>query len=152
MSQADWEKGEYVINGTLRASGEKDVFSIHGVAGQPLHFWTLAEQLGLPHLDTVLELRDCSGKKLAGNDDVVAGQGSLLGNSDSSLFYIPKENGNLQLILKDRLDGGGKNYVYRLKIKKEVPGFESFTTPENFTVPRGGSAVLKVHLIRGSGV
>ena len=57
-SQADWEKGEYVINGILRAPGEKDIFSIRGLAGQPLHFWTLAEQLGLPHLDTVLELRD----------------------------------------------------------------------------------------------
>ena len=150
-SQADWEKGEYVINGILRAPGEKDTFAIRGLAGQTLHIWTLAEQLGLPHLDTVLELRDSSGKKLAGNDDVVAGQGNLLGNSDSSVFYTPKEDGNLQLILKDRLNRAGENYVYRLKVKKEAPGFQLFTSPENFTVPRGGSAVLKVHLIREAG-
>ncbi len=150
-SQADWEKGEYVINGILRAPGEKDVFLIRGLAGQSLHFWTLAEQLGLPHLDTVLELKDSTGKKLAGNDDVVAGQGNLLGNSDSSLFYTPKEDGNLQLILKDRLNRAGESYVYRLKVKKEAPSFQLFTSPENFTVPRGGSAVLKVHLVREAG-
>ena len=150
-SQTDWEKGEYIINGILRAPGEKDTFAIRGLAGQTLHLWTLAEQLGLPHLDTVLELRDSSGKKLAGNDDVVAGQGNLLGNSDSSLFYTPKEDGNLQLILRDRLNRAGENYVYRLKVKKEAPGFQLFTTPENFTVPRGGSAIIKVHLVREAG-
>ena len=150
-SQADWEKGEYVIDGILQAPGEKDLFLIRGLAGQPLHFWTLAEQLGLPHLDTVLELRDSSGKKLAESDDVVAGQGNLLGNSDSSLFYTPKVDGNLQLLIKDRLNRGGDNYVYRLKVKKEVSGFQLFTTPENLTVPKGSSAVLKVHLIREAG-
>ncbi len=149
--QAGWEKEECVINGILRAPGEKDVFPIRGLAGQPLHFWTLAEQLGLPHLDTVLELRDSTGKRLAGNDDVVAGQGNLLGNSDSSLFYTPKEDGNLQLILKDRLNRAGESYVYRLKVKKEAPSFQLFTSPENFTVPKGGSAILKVHLVRESG-
>src|SRR6476620_6315995 len=55
------------INGELAKPGEKDVFHIQGHAGQPLHFSTLAAQLGVPFLDSVLTLRDMSGKKLAEN-------------------------------------------------------------------------------------
>jgi hypothetical protein len=143
--------GEFAINGSLQRPAEEDIYHIDGAAGQPLHFWTLAAQLGVPHLDTVLELRDASGKKLAENDDVVAGQGALIGNPDSSLFYTPTQDGPLTLVVKDRVGRGGPSYQYRLKIKSEKPGFQLVTTPENFTVPRRGSAEIKVHLIREAG-
>ena len=119
--------------------------------GRPLHFYTLAAQLGIPRVDTVLQLRDGSGKKLAENDDVVAGQGSLIGNPDSSLFYTPKEDGPLVLTVSDRVRRGGPDMQYRLKVASERPSFQLFTTPENFTVPQGGSADIKVHLVRESG-
>ena len=54
--------GTYAINGSLSRAGEVDVYRIEAVAGQPLHFWTLATQLGVPYIDTVLRLRDASGK------------------------------------------------------------------------------------------
>ena len=149
--RADWREGGYTINGTLEEPDETDIFAIHVVAGKPLHFWTLATQLGVPHLDSVLTLRDSSGKKLAESDDVVAGQGSLLGNPDSSLFYTPAQDGVLFLVIKDRTARGGPSYQYRLKIRSERPGFQLFTTPENLTVPQGGEAEIKVHLIREEG-
>ena len=93
-----WAQEEMAINGSLQRPKEEDVYQINAVAGQPLHCWTLAAQLGVPHLDTVLELRDASGKKLAENDDVVAGQGTLIGNPDSSLFYTPTQDGPLTLL------------------------------------------------------
>jgi hypothetical protein len=145
------DPAEVVINGSLDNPREQDRYQFSGTAGQPLHFWTLAAQLGVPHLDTVLELLDSSGKKLAENDDVVAGQGTLIGNPDSSLFYTPEQNGPLTLVAKDRLGRGGPTYEYRLKIKSEKPGFQLVTTPENFTVSRGGSSEIKVYLIREAG-
>ena len=148
---ADWRAGGYVINGTLSAPGEQDVYAIHAVAGKPLHFSTLATQLGVPHLDPVLTLRDSTGKRIAENDDVVAGQGSLLGNPDSSLFYTAKRDGVLFLVVKDRTLRGGPSYQYRLKVQSDRPGFQLFTTPENFSVPRGGEAEIKVHLVREEG-
>jgi hypothetical protein len=148
---ADWARQGYVVNGSLGQPGEQDAFRIQGTAGQTLHFWTLAAQLGGPFLDSVLELRDASGRKLAENDDVVAGQGSLIGNPDSSLFYTPAESGPLTLVLKDRVTRGGPGFAYRLKVASERPGFQLFTTPENFTVPRGGTGEVKVHLIREAG-
>ena len=150
-SQADWRQGTYAINGALETPGEDDVYAIHVRAGTPLHFWTLATQLGVPHLDPVLTLRDASGKRLAESDDVVAGQGTLLGNPDSSLFYTPQEDGVLFLVIRDRTARGGPSYQYRLKVASERPSFQLFTTPENFAVPRGDEAAIKVHLVREEG-
>ncbi len=150
-SDADWRAGGYAVDGSLEKAGERDVFAIHVIAGQPLQFWTLATQLGVPHLDSVLALRDADGKRLAENDDVVAGQGTLLGNPDSSLFYTPAQDGVLFLTVNDRTWRGGPSYRYRLKVRSERPGFQLFTTPENFTVPRGGEAEIKVHLVREEG-
>ncbi len=148
--RTDWRK-DFNLNGCLCKPGEKDVYRIQGVAGQPLHFYTLSAQLGLPRLDSVLQLRDASGKKLSENDDVVAGQGSLLGNADSSLFYTPKEDGTLYLTVRDRTLRGAPDFQYRLKVKSERPSFQLFTTPENFSIAQGGKSAIKVHLIREAG-
>ena len=85
----------------------------------------------------MLTLRDAAGKKVAEDDDVVAGWGGLLGNPDSSLFYTPKQDGDLLIEVRDRQNRGGAAFVYRLKVDHRVPGFQLFTTPENFTVRRG---------------
>jgi hypothetical protein len=149
--QADWTKGGYTINGSIGKPGERDIYRIHGQAGVALHFWTLSAQLGGRSLDTVLTLRDASGKRIQENDDVVAGQGSLIGNPDSSLYYTPKTDGPLLLEVSDRLRRGGPGYVYRLKVNRERPGFQLFTTPENPAVTRGGTGEIKVHLVREAG-
>jgi len=151
FQKSGWTPRDASINGSLQRPGEQDVYHMEALAGQPLHFWTLAAQLGASHLDTVLELSDAAGKKLVENDDVVAGQGTLIGNPDSSLFFTPQQSGPITLRVKDRLRRGGPEYQYRLKVRCEKPGFQLVTTPENFTVPRGGSAQIKVHLIGEAG-
>jgi hypothetical protein len=130
---------------------KRDVHRFEGRAGEPVHFSTLSAQLGGPFLDTVLTLRDESGKKLAENDDVVAGWGGLLGNPDSSLFYTPKQNGPLLLEVRDRLNRGGPAYPYRLRVDNARPSFQLFTTPENPVAHAGAAAELKVHLVREAG-
>jgi hypothetical protein len=139
------------INGALEAAGEKDTYRFAVQAGQQLQFWTLAEQIGVSRLDSVLTLRDASGKKLAENDDVVAGQGTLLGNPDSRLFFTPETDGVVTVEVRDRTGRGGTGYEYCLKSDFARPGFQLFTTPENFTVARGGSGEIKVHLVREAG-
>ena len=150
VAQADWTHG-IVINGAISRPGEKDTFRFPGIAGKPMHFWTLATQLGVPQLDSVLQLRNASGEKLAENDDVVAGQGSLLGNPDSSLYYTPEHDGPLFLTVTDRVARGGPDYQYRLEVASERPSFQLFTTPENFTLSPNGTSTLKVHLVREAG-
>ncbi len=148
---ADWRQGEVIINGALDSDGEDDIYEIQGVAGEPLQILTLASQLGLPYIDTVLELFDSQGKLVAEHDDVMTGQGTVIGNPDSSLSYIPKRNGSLKLVVRDRVGRGGPTFQYRLKVRSARPGFQLLVEPENFTVPRGGVAELTVFLIRQPG-
>ncbi|MBI2685923.1 MAG: hypothetical protein HYX27_06385 [Acidobacteria bacterium] len=145
------ERFPFTVNGSLLHARERDLYRVAGRKGVPIHISTLSAQLGGPLLDTVLTLRDAAGKKVAENDDVVAGWGGLLGNPDSSLFYTPLSDGPLQLEVRDRLNRGGELFPYRLKFDSARPGFQLFTTPENFSVRRGGTAVMKVHLVREAG-
>lgn len=139
------------VTGALSKPGEKDIYRIEAHAGKPLHFATLAAQLGGSYLDSVLTLRDAAGKKLAENDDVVAGQGTLLGNPDSSLFYTPKTDGPLFLEIADRTRRGGPGFEYCLRVDSRLPAFQLFTTPENLTIAQGETAELKIHLVREAG-
>jgi hypothetical protein len=149
--EGDWRQGPYVINGGLGGEHEKDTYEILGAAGEPLHVWALATQLGIPHLDPVIILRDESGKKLAENDDTVGAYGTLIGNPDSTLFYTPKKNQLLKLTVEDRTMRGGPSYQYRLHVANEKPAFQLFTTPENFSVARGGAAEITVYMAREQG-
>lgn len=149
--EADWRQGPYVINASLGSEREKDTYQIPGIAGKPLHIWTLSTQLGIPHLDPVITLRDEPGKKLAENDDTVGAYGTLIGNPDSTLFYTPEKNQLLTLTVQDRTRRGGPSHQYRLKVANEKPAFQLFTTPENFSVERGGSAEIIVHMAREQG-
>ena len=128
-----------------------DVYDIEAVAGEPLHILTLASQLGLPYIDTVLELFDSQGKLVAEHDDVMTGQGTVIGNPDSSLFYVPQRDEPLKLVVRDRIGRGGPTFQYRLRVRRARPGFQLLVEPENFTVPRGSAADLTVFLIRQPG-
>ena len=149
--EADWQQGPYAINGTLEREHEKDTYEIQGVAGKPLHVWALATQLGIPHLDPVISLRDESGKKLAENDDTVGAYGTLIGNPDSTLFYTPEKTQLLKLTVEDRTRRSGPSYQYRIKVASEKPAFQLFTTPENFSVARGGAGEITVYMAREQG-
>ncbi len=137
--------------GRLLKPGAENTFRVEGRAGEPLRLWTLAAQLGLPEIDTVIELRDASGKTVASHDDVMSGQGTPVGNPDSSLVYTPAASGPLTAHVRDRIGRGGPGYAYLLKAAPEHAGYQLLTSPENFSVPRGGSAVLTVFLIREPG-
>ncbi|MFN7920507.1 MAG: hypothetical protein U0Q16_10445 [Bryobacteraceae bacterium] len=147
----DWYSGEFVINGLLAKHDEQHSWTVEAKKGKPLHFWTLAAQLGLPQMDTVLELLDEAGKLVADHDDLMTGQGTVIGNPDSSLYYTPKKDQRLRLVVRDRIGRGGPGFAYRLHVKSEEPGFQLITEPEEFTIPRGGEAELSALLIRQPG-
>jgi hypothetical protein len=75
----------------------------------------------------------------------------VIGNPDSSLFYVPEKDGPLKLVVRDRIGRGGPTFSYRLKIRSAYPGFQLLVEPENFTIPRGGAADLMILLVRQPG-
>jgi hypothetical protein len=148
---ADWRDGEMVVNASLVKEGEEDSYWLQARAREPLNISTLAAQLGLPSIDTVLELFDETGRVLAEHDDLMSGQGTVIGNPDSNLVYVPEKDQRLRLVVRDRLSRGGSSFVYRLKIANRAAGYRLLVDPENVNVPRGGEAELGVLLIREPG-
>jgi hypothetical protein len=136
------------IDGIL---GQTNVYDIELVAGRPFHAWTLAAQLGLPSIDTVLEIWNAEGKLLAEHDDLMTGQGTVIGNPDSSLYYTPVKTERAKLTVRDRTDRTGPSYAYRLHMANEAPSFQLITEPAGFTIPAGGKASLEALLIRQPG-
>ena len=108
-------------------------------AGQSVVVTTLAAQLGLPYIDTVLELFDSDGSLVAEHDDLMSGQGTVIGNPDSMLYFRATESGRYSLQLRDRIDRGGSDMVYRLRIEEREPRFALLAAPENLNVNAGAS-------------
>jgi hypothetical protein len=120
-------------------------------AGKPFHAWTIATQLGLPAIDTVLELYSADGKLLAEHDDLMSGQGTVIGNPDSSLYYLPQRSETATLLVRDRTDRSGPGYAYRVHIAEEAPSFQLLYEPEELSATAGEEVEFKALLIKHPG-
>jgi hypothetical protein len=120
-------------------------------ANRPFHAWTLAAQLGLPAIDTVLELWSADGKLLAEHDDLMSGQGTVIGNPDSSLHYLPARDESATLVVRDRTDRTGPSFAYRLHIGEDPPGFQLLFEPEEISARAGEEVSVEALLIKQPG-
>ncbi|MBM3795806.1 MAG: hypothetical protein FJW31_17515 [Acidobacteria bacterium] len=142
---------ERIIDGQLTGANKELRYPLEGRRGQPIHAYTLAAQLGLPAMDTVLELFDARGKLLAEHDDLMSGQGTVIGNPDSSLYYTPAADGPLELVVRDRIGRVGPGFSFRLHIRSAVPGFALLAEPEEFSMRRGAESEYVALLIKEPG-
>lgn len=145
------EDGPRIVNGGLSVDGEEDSFAIAAEAGRMFHVSILAVQMGLPRFDPLLELFDAQGRLVAEHDDLMTGQGTVIGNPDPSLYYLPESSEPLRLVVRDRIGRGGPDFVYRLRADYASPGFTLVVDPENPAVARGGASQIGVLLIRDPG-
>lgn len=120
-------------------------------AGKPFHAWTLATQLGLPAIDTVLELWSAEGKLLAEHDDLMTGQGTVIGNPDSSLYHLPVASGPATLVVADRTNRTGPGFAYRLHFGSDSPGFQLLFEPEEPAAQAGEEVEFEALLIKQPG-
>jgi hypothetical protein len=120
-------------------------------AGEPFHAWTLAAQLGLPAMDTVLELWSAEGKLLAEHDDLMSGQGTVIGNPDSSLYYLPRATEAATLVVRDRTERTGPGFAYRLHVGRGAPGFQLLYQPEELAGAAGETVEIEALLIKEPG-
>ena len=140
-----------VVNGCLRAPGERHFYRFEGKQGDPVHLEVLARRLGSP-LDSCLILRDDRGKKIAENDDVKdKGEGVITHQSDSALTCVLPQTGAYTVEVRDTQGGGGEEYAYRLRISPPQPDFALRLTPAAVCLPQGGSTPVTVHVIRREG-
>lgn len=137
------------IDGVLTKGPNRHTVKLE--AGKPFHAWTVAAQLGLPAMDTVLELWSAEGKLLAEHDDLMTGQGTVIGNPDSSLYYLPEASGPATLVVADRTNRTGPGFAYRLHLKAEAPGFQLLYEPEAVAGVAGEEVEVEALLIKQPG-
>jgi hypothetical protein len=140
-----------MVNGRIQAPGDRDVFSVKGRAGEQVVADVMARRLGSP-LDSVLELFDPSGKRLAFNDDHEdKAFGLTTHHADSYLTATLPANGTYFLRLGDRERKGGPEYGYRLRVSAPRPDFALRVAPASIVVPGSGSVPVTVCVIRRDG-
>jgi hypothetical protein len=132
-------------------TGNEHSYDVQLEQGKPFHAWTLATQLGLPTIDTVLELFSAEGKLLAEHDDLMTGQGTVIGNPDSSLYYTPKKTETAKLVVRDRTSRTGSEFAYRLHFDNAAPSFQLLAEPEELSAKPGETVTLEALLIKQPG-
>jgi hypothetical protein len=80
------------------------------------------------------------------NDDGGPGYGS-----DSRLDFVPPQDGDYILHLKDVRGLEGQDFAYRLSLHDANPDYQLRADPENLNIPKGGSALVTVSANRVPG-
>ncbi|BCX49716.1 serine protease [Haloferula helveola] len=136
------------IHGILSKKSDVDWFRFTAKKDENLEIRVIGRELRSP-IDSVLILRDASGKGLANNDD----QGGL----DSILPWKCPADGEYLLNVRDKLMRSGPDFVYRVEINKRTPAISaSFPTAERnntqarkmICVPRGNLYATPVNITR----
>ena len=140
-----------IVNGRIQESGDVDVYSFQGKAGQPIVAEVRARRLGSP-LDSSLELIGPAGTRIAFNDDFEdKASGLLTHHADSHLSATLPANGTYLLRLADVQRQGGSEFAYRLRVGPPRPDFELRVTPPEINAGAGTSVPITVHAVRRDG-
>ena len=118
-----------IVNGRMDRPGDWDVFRIEGRAGEQVIAEVTARRLASP-LDSVLELTDAAGKRLAFNDDHEDKADALNTHHADSLIHITlPADGTYFVRLGDAQHEGGPEYAYRLRISPPRADFALRVVP-----------------------
>jgi hypothetical protein len=140
-----------VINGRIEAKGDDDFYSFEGAAGQKIVAEVIARRLQSP-LDSVLELTDAQGRRLAFNDDFDdKGAGLITHQADSRIMFELPAAGKYFLRIADGQHRGGAEYAYRLRVGPPQPDFELRFVPSTLNVRAGANAPATVYALRRDG-
>ena len=137
------------FNGIVRQPGDRDYYKFHAKRGMVLDITVYGRQLGSP-IDSVLDVWNAKGNRLADNDDAIG--------LDSYLRWNVPDDGDYCISVRDHLKNGGPNYVYRVEVVPVTPSV-TFTEPEvvrdsqereTIVVPRGNRYATMLRVKRES--
>jgi hypothetical protein len=140
-----------VVDGRVDRAGDWDVYRFEGKAGELIIAETVARRLGSP-VDSVIELIDAAGQRVAANDDFPDRAAALTTHHADSRFVttLPRD-GVYFLRIGDAQSQGGADCAYRLRVGPPRPDFALRVTPSNVNVPVGSVAKVTVHALRRDG-
>jgi len=140
-----------IVNGRIQDAGDWDVFSFAAQAGDTVVAEVLARRVGSP-LDSVIEVTDAAGRRIAFNDDADdKGAGLVTHQADSRVTVTLPAAGNYRVRIGDRQHKGGLDYAYRLRISAPQPDFELRIAPAEINVGAGATVPITVVAVRKDG-
>jgi hypothetical protein len=140
-----------IINGRIDRPGDWDVYRFEGRAGQQIVAEVYARRLESP-LDSVLELLDAAGRRLALNDDHEdKSDGLQTHHADSLINVTLPADGTYYVRLGDAQHHGGPEYAYRLRLGPPRPDFELRVTPSCLNTVAWRLNPLAVYALRKDG-
>jgi len=137
----------FAVTGRLERDGEEDAYRFAAKKGERLILVARSVALASP-MDPVLRIEDESGKFLASDDDGVS-PGTPGG--DAQIQWDPPADGVYRAVVGDLDRAGGPEYVYRLSVRKPLPGVEATVDAEEYRVAPGKPATIKVKVNRSNG-
>ena len=137
------------FNGVLQEAGDTDYFKFSATKGQKFRVAAYANRIGSP-VDTVLYVYDANGKSIGSSDDAD-------GSSDSRYDFTVPADGEYFVRIRDMLNRGGENFVYRIEAQPFEPEI-AVTMPEmirrdaqywkQFDIPQGNQYAMVVNVSR----
>jgi hypothetical protein len=109
------------VNGRIGRAGEVDRYRVHVASGEALTIQVVAAPLG-SWLDSVLSVRESSGKLLGESDDTPSVRLGVA-STDSRLTLPPNTEGDVVVSVTDRYGRGGPEFGYRLVFGPPAPEF-----------------------------
>jgi len=139
------------INGRIGQPGDRDIFSFKGRAGDVVVAEVTARRLESP-FDSMIELTDESGRRIAFNDDHEdRGSGLATHHADSYINATLPANGTYFVRIGDVQRKGGPEYAYRLRISAPQPDYELRVSPSSINAVAGATLPVTVSAVRRDG-
>ncbi len=140
-----------VINGRIGAPGDRDVFAVQLEKGVEVLAEVTARRLNSP-LDSVLMITDETGKQLAYNNDYEdRSLGRMTHHADARIIFTAPQSGRYVIHLGDIQNGGGSDYVYRLRLDRPMPDYALRVVPSKLNGVPGASVPFIVYALRKDG-
>lgn len=121
-------------------------YTISAEKNENVFIQIIARRLG-SLMDAKIILRDEKGKVLQEVDDVEdARQGLITHHADPIMHFKSPKAAVYTVEVLDISGNYGKDYFYLIERKENVPKYEVYVSPANLTIPKGGTALLRVDI------
>ncbi len=140
----------FAFNGIISEKSDIDFFKFKAKKDRALEVNVYARRLHSP-LDSVLTIYDAKGNQIAQNDDS--------GGPDSYLRFNPPADGEYLLSVRDHLNQGGPDYIYRVELTFTKPsvtlaipnnGGQPTQERQTIPVPRGNRFATLIRATRAN--
>lgn len=145
-----------MINGRFETPGDSDWYVVPLKKGEGVRAEVLAQRHLLSSVDTLLEVLDASGKRIAENDDgrPFANEGLHdFASLDSWLAFTAPADGDYYIRIQDQARANPEQAVYRLALEPLLADFRLYQWPDTVPIWGGGTtAALVVQVLVSGGL